>query len=286
MINKLVEDFQEQEMLHWHLYDEFSKNGKEEKNRAVLAQLAQIEKVHYEELEKWTGKQSILSRKKMRKYIFLSRILGMRFVLKYLEKKEDRIKEEILKISKSEGMEIPAVITAVNEEDALAEKLYDEKLLYVSAIVLGLNDAVVELSGALAGYTLAIANPRAIGVIGLITGIAAALSMGIAEYLSVKEDPNSQLNYNRAAFYTGTTYILAVILLVAPYFMNIGKHISLVLMVGIDIFLVFIFNYYISITTGADLMKRFLRMTAIVLSVAAISFIMGYLVQEAFGVNI
>lgn len=286
MIERLMEKFQEQELLHLNLYSEFAKNGKESRNREILEALAKIEEEHYSELEEFTGKKMVFNRKKIKYLVFISRILGIRFVLKYLEKKEDVLKDKILRLHKEGDKILPNVLTVANRENELMDELYDEKLLYVSAIVLGLNDALVELSGALAGYTLAIENTKAIGVIGLITGIAAALSMGIAEYLSIKEDPAAKLNYNKAAIYTGITYIFAVILLVFPYFLNLNKHFSLAMMVGIDIFLVFIFNYYISITTDANLMKKFLRMTAIVLTVAAISFIVGYFVQDIFGVKV
>lgn len=286
MIERLMGKFQEQELLHLNLYREFAKNGKNVENREVLETLAKIEEEHYSELEEFTGRKIIFNRGKMNRLIFVSRILGIRFILKYLEKKEDVLKDRILELHKEGDNLLPNVFTVGNRENELMDKLYDEKLLYVSAIVLGLNDALVELSGALAGYTLAIENTKAIGVIGLITGIAAALSMGIAEYLSIKEDPEAKLNYNKAAIYTGITYIFAVILLVFPYFLSLNKHLSLAMMVGIDILLVFIFNYYISITTDANLMKKFLRMTAIVLSVAAISFIVGYFVQDIFGVKV
>ena len=44
-------------------------------------------------------------------------------------------------------------------------------------MVLGMNDAMVEMTGTLAGLTLAMQNTRLIALSGLITGIAATLSM-------------------------------------------------------------------------------------------------------------
>ena len=55
-------------------------------------------------------------------------------------------------------------------------------------VVLGLNDALVELTGVLAGLTLALRETRLIAMAGLITGIAASLSMAASEYLSTKTE--------------------------------------------------------------------------------------------------
>ena len=64
----------------------------------------------------------------------------------------------------------------------------EKQLDYVGSIVLGLNDALVELTGALAGLTLALQNTRLIAIAGLITAIAASFSMAASEYLSNKSD--------------------------------------------------------------------------------------------------
>ena len=50
----------------------------------------------------------------------------------------------------------------------------EEKLKYIGAVVLGMNDALVELTGTLAGLTLALQNEKLVGVAGLITGVAFA----------------------------------------------------------------------------------------------------------------
>jgi len=58
-------------------------------------------------------------------------------------------------------------------------------------MVLGLNDALVELTGTLAGLTFALKNTRLIALSGLITGIAATLSMAASEYLSARTEQES-----------------------------------------------------------------------------------------------
>ena len=60
-------------------------------------------------------------------------------------------------------------------------------------MVLGLNDALVEFTGALAGYTFALQNTLLVAMTGLITGVAASLSMATSEYLSTKSEENAKI---------------------------------------------------------------------------------------------
>ena len=102
-------------------------------------------------------------------------------------------------------------------EKALIDMLDEEQLKYIGSMVLGLNDALVELSGALAGFTFALTESRFVGIAGLITGVAATLSMGASEYLSQRSE-SGELHPLKAAIYTGIAYLITVTLLVAPYF--------------------------------------------------------------------
>ena len=80
---------------------------------------------------------------------------------------------------------IPEAARLKHEEEIHEEKLVamldEERLVYAGSIVLGLNDALVELTGALAGLTLALQNVKLIALSGLITGIAASMSMAASE---------------------------------------------------------------------------------------------------------
>ena len=59
-------------------------------------------------------------------------------------------------------------------------------------MVLGLNDALVELTGTLAGLTFALANARLVALAGIITGIAATLSMAASNYLAERANGSAQ----------------------------------------------------------------------------------------------
>ena len=78
--------------------------------------------------------------------------------------------------------EAKAIILEENQhETGLLQLLGEERLRYTGSMVLGLNDVLVELTGALAGLTLALQDTKLVALTGSITGIAAALSMGASE---------------------------------------------------------------------------------------------------------
>jgi len=150
---------------------------------------------------------------------------------------------------------------------------------------LGLNDALVELTGALAGLTLALANNRLIAMTGLITGIAASFSMAASEYLSITSQ-EEKLNPFKAAVYTGITYILTVFLLILPFLIINKPVISLTLTLTQAVFIIFIFNFYISVAKDAPFKKRFLEMATISLGVAGLSFAIGFLIRYNFKIEV
>lgn len=181
-------------------------------------------------------------------------------------------------------------ITAIKAEEEkcendLIERLEEEHLSYLGSIVLGLNDALVELTGAIAGLTLAISDTKLISLSALITGIAASLSMASSQYLSVKTQGGK--NAKKSAIYTGITYIVTVMIMVMPYlFIKKNKFLSLGIMLSSVVLIIFIFNYYISVTKSQPFKARFFQMISISLGVAAISFCIGYFIKIVLVIDI
>jgi VIT1/CCC1 family predicted Fe2+/Mn2+ transporter len=152
-------------------------------------------------------------------------------------------------------------------------------------MVLGLSDALVELTGALAGLTLALQNTKLIALTGSITGIAAALSMGASEYLSTKAEGTAR-NPVKAAIYTGGTYMITVLLLVLPYLILKNYYVCLGCTLAFAVSIIAVFNYYISVAKEEPFRKRFFEMTGLSLGVAAISFFIGFLIRTFLGIDI
>ncbi len=164
-------------------------------------------------------------------------------------------------------------------EAELIDLIDEERLRYVGSMVLGLSDALVELTGTLAGLTLALQNVRLIGLVGLITGIAASLSMAASEYLSTKSEEGGQ-DPTKAAAYTGVAYVLTVVLLILPYFLFGNYLVSLGVTITNAILVILAFTYYVSVAREIPFKRRFLEMALISFGVAGLSFAIGYVVGK------
>lgn len=215
-----------------------------------------------------------------------ARLMGYTFTIKLLEKGEDRNIEEY----RAEIDAIPELAGILADEErheqALLGMLDEERLHYVGDIVLGMNDALVELTGSLAGYTLAMQNTKVIGMAGLITGISATLSMASSGYLSSREAGSKDAA--KSSLYTGVAYLVTVVLLIIPYLiLPAGAYLwALGIMLLIALCIIAGFNYYVSVAKERPFRRNFLQMAAISLSVAAISFVVGLVVKQVLRINI
>lgn len=160
----------------------------------------------------------------------------------------------------------------------MAKKSEGENCGYDGAVVLGLNDALIELSGALVGLSFALADTRLIAMVGLITGFAAALSMAASEYLSAKEDKRDRPVI--AAAHTGFAYLLVVIVLVLPYFLITNAYTATAAMFGLIICVIAGYTKYTTSKNGMSFRKKFGEMFAISVVVAVISFAFGSFVRS------
>jgi VIT1/CCC1 family predicted Fe2+/Mn2+ transporter len=143
----------------------------------------------------------------------------------------------------------------------------------------------VELTGAMAGLTLALQDTRLIALTGSITGIAAALSMGASEYLSTKTEATLK-NPVKASIYTGGAYIVTVLILILPYLLLENFYVCLGCTLVAAISIIAFFNYYISVAQDVPFKSRFLEMTGLSLGVAVLSFFVGFIIRAFLGVDV
>ena len=282
---KMLLQFQENEITEYHIYNKIAKRIKNKNNREVLEKIANEELEHYHFWKKHTGKEVRPDRWKIFRFYWIIRLLGLTFGIKLMEKGEEGAQEAYRKASRFIPGAEDIVEDENNHEEELIGMIKEKQLSYIGSIVLGLNDALVELTGALAGLTFALQNNRLVALAGLITGIAASFSMAASEYLSKKADEKSATALISSA-YTGGAYIITVIILILPYLLFSNYLISLGLTLFFAVLIIFLFNYYISVAKDLNFKKRFLEMAGISLGVAAFSFGIGFIVRQIFGVEI
>jgi len=283
--NKIIQ-FQQTEITEYHIYKRLAKRIKSPENAKILDRIAEDEKRHYEGWKKYSNTDVPPRWFFVWFYYFVSIIFGFTFGVKLMEQGEEAAQENYATIAK----EIPEAVIYQKEEDEHEEQLInmldEERLQYAGSVVLGLNDALVELTGALAGLTLALQNGKLIALSGLITGIAASLSMAASEYLSTRSEETNK-DPVRASIYTGIAYILTVALLVLPYLlMPENFYADLVIALVTAVLIIAVFNYYISVAKGESFKARFLEMAGLSLGVALFSFIIGYFIRLWLGVEI
>lgn len=277
--------FQKSEITEHYVYLKLARKVKSPENHQVLERIAGDELAHYRTWLKYTQKEIRPNMLKVWVYYLISRIAGITFGIKIMERGEGEAQENYENLKEI----IPEAATIIHDEheheNALIAMLDEERLRYISSIVLGLNDALMELTGALAGFTLALQNTRLIALTGLITGIAAALSMGASEYLSTKSEETVR-DPLKASLYTGSAYVLTVLILVLPYLVLDNYFICLTFAITIAILIIAFFNYYISVARELPFRKHFLEMAGLSLGVAAFSFIIGSIFRSLLGISI
>lgn len=255
------------------------------KNREVFERLAADERRHYEEWKRLTGADAPPLNGRLFLFKMLTVLFGFTFAIKLMEAGEDDAGEAYRRFAHV----APGIEDIARDEDEherlLMAMLDEERLRYVGSIVLGLNDALVELTGALAGLTLALRNTRLIAMTGAITGIAAALSMAASEYLSIKTESGGH-NPLKGALYTGSAYIATVILLVLPYLLVSNYFVALAFTLAGAVGIIAFFNYYIAVAREEPFRRRFLEMAGLSSSVAAFSFGVGFAMRAVFGIDV
>jgi len=277
--------YQKNELNEHHVYIKLAKRAKSSENRRILEEIADDELRHYHQWQKHTQQDIKPDKLKIWKYCLISRILGFTFALKLMERGEENAQDNYEQLREMIP-EAEDIIHDENEhENALLQLLDEERLRYTGSIVLGLNDALVELTGTLAGLTLALQNTELIALTGSITGIAAALSMGASEYLSTKSEQTGK-NPVKAAIYTGATYLVTVLVLILPYLILENFYLCLGFTLAAAVLIIAFFNYYISVAKDVLFKKRFLEMAGLSLGVAGFSFLVGFLMRSLLGIDI
>ena len=277
--------FQRNEYTESIVYDRLASIEKNTSNSKVLRMISAEEKAHYYTLKKYTNTEVKPNRWRIAKYYWLARILGITFAIKLMESSENSAHQEYARYTECEDLQRLSREEEIHEEKLIG-LINEERLEYMGSVVLGLNDALVEFTGALAGFTLALSDHKLIALTGSITGIAAALSMASSEYLSTKSEGDKSKHPAKAAIYTGIAYIITVVALVTPFILISNVLIALGVMLAMALIIRALFNYYYSVARGESFRKRFMEMAVLSFSVAGISFLIGYALKTFTGIDV
>lgn len=267
------------------IYSRVAKSVKDA-NRPVLERIAADELGHARVWETYTGSVCRPNRPKVWFYATLARLFGFTFTVKLLESGEVA-DQQVYAALEAEVPEVAKVrADEARHEQELIGMLDEERLKFVGSMVLGMNDALVELTGALAGFTFALRDTRLVALAGLITGISATLSMTSSSYLSAKADEDPQAL--KSSLYTGTMYLATVALMVLPFLVLPTGMVywALGAMFAVVVAIIAGFNFYIAVAKDLDFRKRFLEMFVLCVVVTGVSFAIGTLVKHLLGIDL
>ena len=157
-----------------------------------------------------------------------------------------------------------------------------DKFNSAGAIVLGMHDALVSLTGLIAGLAVAMADRYVIILTAVIASVTASLSMGASNYLAVRTDGGRRAFIS--ALYTGVAYMATCAVLIVPFFVFENRAVEMVLMFTIAVAEIFGFNYYLGCVNHRPYMRKFLEMLGVCAGVSVIAFLIGLGANKYLGV--
>ena len=283
---EIVLKMQQNELTESVIYEKIARFAKGNENRETLLRLAREERAHYEIWKKYTGVEMKPEKAKVLKFTLIARILGFTFAVKLMEKGEGNAQVEYGLLADEVAESVHIRQQEEEHEHALLAMLDEERLRYVGSMVLGLNDALVELTGSLAGFTFALQNTRLIALSGLIIGISATFSMASSEFLAARSEGRSDAM--KSCTYTGIAYLITVVLLILPYLLlGSSQYVAALICMLVTVVLIIAgFTFYTSVAQDQPFKSRFLEMALISIGVAVVSFVVGVLAKNLLGVEV
>ncbi|MCS6768628.1 MAG: VIT1/CCC1 family protein [Candidatus Nitrosocaldus sp.] len=188
-----------------------------------LALMAEQEYRHYEFWRRYADGVVVKEpRARLLVMKLLALIMGITFVVKMLERHENRVIEgykELLHVVEDEDKRMLEGIIGDEEEheSSLVENINEGRVRYLGFTVLGLSDALIEIAGIHAGTLGVYTDTFKAGLAGLIAGVAASIAMASAAYNQAKQTEG--VRASSAATYTGIAYVVTALLLALPYFL-------------------------------------------------------------------
>ena len=281
---KTISKLQANEVAEHIVYGDLARRVKGP-NAQILARVSAAELKHARIWSRYTGLMPDCPFYRRLFYNFLATIFGVTFVINLMEMGEIKAQSIYQSIAGEVGEALAIYEEEQEHERALIDMIDEERLNYISSMALGLNDALVELTGVLAGFTFALSNSRLIAMAGLITGSAATLSMAASQYVSKNHDKSEKYPL-KAAIYTGFAYLAAVAILVTPFLLTENPRIALLFcLVGVTL-VIFFFTFFVSVVRRQKFRPAFMQMLGICFGVTLVSFFIGWAAKAVLGVDI
>ncbi len=289
-LRKVAESSLQDEYTDCTVYQALSNHEKNQQFKDALKTLAETERAHYEFWKTYApGVNVNVNRVRVGFVLLLRYILGLTFTMKFLERHED----DIIRRYKQVADQIPAndrpnfdsmVKDEQEHENYLMGGIQEGRVKYMSFIVLGLADAVVEVAGIHAG-SLGIYNRTELaGLAGVIAGMAASIAMATAAYAQAKQGFAGSAQ--KSAVYTGVSYMITATFLATPYFLTQYSYIALSSSLIVGMVLVAMITYYDTVISSRIFTRQFGEIAAIILGASAALYVVGVVIRGLLGISV
>ncbi|MBW3538475.1 VIT1/CCC1 transporter family protein [Candidatus Parcubacteria bacterium] len=283
-------EFAQKEYRNYLAFTELAKTEPNPEFKLVLEQLAELENGHYRFWQRHAQAPAPGLRSWQLKLLVLSRrLLGLTFTVKFLEMLEGDLVEQAREHLFTEGhpdrKQIEEIIYVEEpQEQKLIRQIREERVEFTGSIVLGLNDGLIELSGALTGFLFAFRDHLTVALAGIILGISASLSMASSAYLQARQERGK--NPLKAGLYTGLAYIIVVVLLVAPFGLSRDNLTSLAAMIAVVLAIVLGLSFYTAVIFSRNFYRSFSEMLLFSVGTAFVTFLIGSAARALLGVEV
>jgi len=252
----------------------------------VLKELSATEHKHFEFWRKYVpGEEPKLSKLKLYWILFLRRFFGLTFATRYLDRHESNVVKEYQGLAKlipdsDKAAYDEMVADEKDHEKAFAMKVESSAVRYISFVVLGLADALVEISGIHAGWLGLFEKTEIAGLAGVIAGGAASLAMASAAFAQAKQ--GFQGSARLSAVYTGVSYFITAIILATPYFLTSNMILALGASLTLAVVILAITTWYSIVIQEKPFFKDFVEILAILFATTILVFVLGAVVSAEF----
>ncbi len=273
------------------IYNELEQIETSAEFKKILADLAKHELAHFRFWKQFaTTNNFSISPFKRWLYQVARKMFGLTFTVRFLERHEKELINQYQHfLHEIKDAKLKKKIQTIIQQEQQNERLLighikEEKVEFISSIVLGLSDGLIEITGAVIGFALAFRVNSLVALTGSITGLAAALSMASSAYMQARYE--KEKNARKAAIYTGITYMMVVGLLLLPFLITTTIPAALTILGIIILFIISWTSYYTSILFERPFQRQFLEMMMFTVGVAGITFLIGLLLRHYFGAEL
>jgi VIT1/CCC1 family predicted Fe2+/Mn2+ transporter len=279
------------EMTDYTTYKRLANSEKSQANREMFEKLSEMERRHYELWMRYRPSGTEIGPKKATVYfvLLLRYLLGASFAIKFLEHRESSTVKKYESLKSSVPPEDQADFQSMVEDEkghetAFADVVAGTYVKYISFIVLGLADALVEIAGIHAG-SLGIYNSTELtGLAGIVAGAAASLAMASAAFAQAKQ--GFEGSPVLAAGYTGGSYFVAAVVLALPYFLTKQMLAAIAISLVLGLAMIAFVSWYNSIISGGRFVRDFSELAGVMLGATFALYLFGNAIRLVFGITI